>query len=219
MQHQPLRVRFSAHVFPIAGLCALVHRIKADAAADPDTPGKIQRFHGDALISPFPVHHIHKSPEAKLQLLSRCCSPDKTACQHAGPQVQLPPEIPEGHLPQVQLFTLQHNLGLQPVCRRHHEVSPVNDALIGFRQGYLVVYAVHIGAPQGIHAPAFIKAAPHAHALISQAENRFAHPGVGRVKPLLCHFPGVHGKIYVRRLCHTGAPPSSFNTDRYRILG
>ena len=81
-------------------------------------------------------------------------------------------------------------------------MGPVDDPPIGAAQRLDIVHAVDVDAPQGIHAAALVKAAPHAHAFVGQGKYGFAHPGIAGVEAFLYDLPGIHPEIDIRCFCH-----------------
>ena len=148
------------------------------------------------------MHHIHKTQKGKAHFFSGSRLPNKAAFQRTPAHIQFPTEIPELNLSQVQFFAVQRDFRHQPIGSGDHEVGLRDDAAIGAVQALYIVYAVHVSAPERIHAAALVKAAAHAQGFIGQGKDRFADPGIGGVEAFLDDLPGIHPEINVCRFCH-----------------
>ena len=109
LQRQTAALGLPPNVLPEALFIPFVQHVKGQPGGHLHRAGKIQRLHRNALISPFPMHHIHKAQEGKAQFLSGSRLPDEAAFQRAPAHIHFPPEIPEPHLAQIQLFAVQRD--------------------------------------------------------------------------------------------------------------
>ena len=202
LQHQRIRICFGTGFLPEAFPVSLMRHVKAQPGGYFRIAREIQRLQRNPLVRPFPVHHIHKPQERQPEFLSGFRLPGKAPLQGPGTHVQLPPEVPEPHLPQVQLLAVQRDVRHQPFRRGDHEMGMVDNPPVGTPELLDIIDSVDVRAAEAVHASAFVKAPAHAHALIRQGKNGFADPGIGRVKPLLNNLPRIHPEIPVCCLCH-----------------
>ena len=130
--------------------------------------GEVQRFQRDALVSPLPVFHIEKTQETYPQCFARCRLPDEASFQRSGAHIQLPAEIAEGNLPQIQLLAVQSQLRHEPVRGRNHEMGLFHDAPVGAPDLFDIVNTVAIASAKAVHTAAFLEKASCTNAFICQ---------------------------------------------------
>ena len=202
LQGEALAPELAARVAPEAAVSPLVPDVEREPGGKFQLAGEVQRLHRDALVCPLAVRHIQKAQEREPQLLAGGGLPDERARQRAGAQIQLPPEIAKAHPAEIQRFPVQGQLRHQPFGRGDHEMGLVHDPAVGAVELHQLVDAVGIGPAQAVHAPALVKAAAHAVALVAQREDGLADAGIARVEALLYDLPRIDREIDVSNFSH-----------------
>ena len=94
------------------------------------------------------MHHIKKAFEADLQFLLTGRFPYKAARKHSGTHIEFSCKIPEAYLSQIEYFSVNSYLCIEPVRRRDHKMnlihySPVRTLDVGY-----IVNAVDVTTAQ-----------------------------------------------------------------------